>query len=66
MAPPIIIPGKKSPAGINTPYVIIVNTYHTVPNQIKSLALIVKYGETLNKVLIEPPSVLKNKVAKGL
>jgi len=62
----MIIPGRKRPAGIHTPYVVIVNTNHVVP---KTNILIVSNllcTPAVNKDLIIPFSVLKNKEAMGL
>jgi len=61
-----MIPGKNRPAGILTPYVVIVKKYQTRPKYAKLAGPISKYFDFLNKFLIVPPSVLKNNVAIGL
>jgi hypothetical protein len=63
----MIIPGRKRPAGIHTPYVVIVIINQTPPNTNR---LIVSNGGVsglaVNSDLITPFSVLKNNVAIGL
>jgi len=63
----MIIPGRKRPAGIQTPYVVIVIINQTPPNTNR---LIVSnfgvYSLAVNNDLITPFSVLKNNVAIGL
>ena len=44
----------------------MVKKYQVAPKSARSEALISKYSEYLNNVLMTPPSVLKNKVANGL
>ena len=65
MAQPIIIPGKNSPAGTHTPYVVNVNSSHTHINTNIGNALISNKSPGANNVLITPPSELKNKLAIG-
>lgn len=62
----MIIPGKKRPAGIHTPYVVIVKIYQTKVKTARSAAPYVNTSYLLKSVLIELPSVLKNRDANGL
>jgi len=66
MDPPIIIPGKKRPAGIHTPYVIIVKIYHVTAKMAKSILLYSKTSSFVKRVFIEFASVFKKRDAKGL
>lgn len=63
-AQPMIIPGKKRPAGTLVPYVVMVKKYQTEKNR----NIDAKGRTILSSImfLMTPPSVAQNKEAKSL
>jgi len=60
------MPGKNSPAGIQTPYVSIVMRYQTEVKIARFVEVMVYSLFSLKRDLIVPASVLKKSVAKAL